>query len=219
MSTIAQFRGATPARHEPSQGAIARALLCCLALLVLGPLPQARAADGPRQVVSQDTQRTLGEEDGNSAPAVTEAFINASLADVWRLFTTAEGLRAAGAAEATVDLRLGGEIRSRHDPADGRGEPQTIVKEILAYEPERMLAMRARQPSASAPDRAAAAGAWTVIYFDSAGEGMTRVRVVGLGYRSQSESQAFAQQARQTLDRIARDYWPKCALCESEAQQ
>jgi uncharacterized protein YndB with AHSA1/START domain len=156
-----------------------------------------------------------------SEPQSTEGFINAPVSEVWRLFTTAEGYKATGVAAAAVDLRIGGEIRS-HDDARGQlGDAETLVSEILAYEPERMLALRVKQAPASFPHRSAIEGTWTVLYFNPAGENMTQVRIVGLGYGDDAPSQAlrqrFAESSRRTLDHIAKPYWPKCAKCAAEA--
>jgi uncharacterized protein YndB with AHSA1/START domain len=154
-------------------------------------------------------------------PQLTEGFINAPVAEVWRLFTTSAGYLATGAAQAEVDLRIGGEIRSHYDANGKLGDAETIVNEILAYEPQRMLAIRIKQAPASFPHRAAVAGTWTVIYFNPAGEDMTQVRIVGLGYSEEPQSQAmrkfFAEGNRWTLDHIAKRYWPKCKRCEREA--
>lgn len=154
-------------------------------------------------------------------PQVTEGFINAPVAEVWRLFTTSEGLKATGAVHAEVDLRIGGEIRSHYGTNGKLGDAETIVNEILAYHPERMLAMRIRQAPASFPHRDAIDATWTVLYFDPAGENMTRVRIVGLGYTDAPQSQAlrsyFEQGNRWTLDHIGKRYWPKCKHCVEES--
>jgi len=151
-------------------------------------------------------------------PQVTEGFVNAPVAEVWRIFTTSEGFLATGAAQADVRLAIGGEIRSHYNPQGKLGDAETIVNEILAYEPERMLTIRIKQAPASFPHRDAVAGTWTVMYFTPAGENMTQVRIVGLGYNDSPGSQAmrkfFAEGNRWTLDHIAKPYWPKCKLCE-----
>jgi uncharacterized protein YndB with AHSA1/START domain len=152
-------------------------------------------------------------------PQVTEGFVNAPVAEVWRIFTTSEGFKATGVAHASVDLRIGGTIRSHYDPKARLGDPGTIVNEILAYEPERMLAIRIKEAPASFPYRSAMQGTWTVVHFTPSGE-MTHVRIVGLGYRDDAESQAmrtfFAEGNRHTLDTIAKPFWPKCAHCQKE---
>jgi uncharacterized protein YndB with AHSA1/START domain len=155
----------------------------------------------------------------SAEPQVTEGFINAPVAEVWRLFTTAEGYKATGVAHSEVDLRVGGTIRSHYDPKGTLGDPNTIVNEILAYDPERMLAIRIREAPATFPFRNAMRSTWTVLYFAPAGD-MTQVRIVGLGYNDDPESQAmrkfFTEGNRATLDHMAKPYWPKCALCKDE---
>ncbi|GFE91318.1 SRPBCC family protein [Steroidobacter agaridevorans] len=161
------------------------------------------------------SQATLAAE-----PQVTEGFINASPAEVWRIFTTAEGYKQTGVAQAEVDFKVGGTIRTHYDPKGRLGDANTIVNEVLAYEPERMLAIRIKQPPADFKYPDAIAGTWTVIYLTPAGDNMTQVRIVGLGYTDEPQSQAlrkfFAEGNRWTLNRIAKPYWPKCAKCVAE---
>jgi uncharacterized protein YndB with AHSA1/START domain len=161
------------------------------------------------------SQATLAAE-----PQVTEGFINASPAEVWRIFTTAEGYKLTGVAYADVDFKIGGTIRTHFDAKGRLGDANTIVNEILAYEPERMLAIRIKQAPADFKYQDAVADTWTVIYLAPAGDNMTQVRMVGLGYTDAPQSQAmrkfFADANRATLDRIAKPYWPKCAKCMAE---
>lgn len=153
-------------------------------------------------------------------PQITEGFVNAAPAEVWRILTTAEGYKQAGLAQAEIDFRIGGTIRTHDDPQGRLGDARTIVQEILAYEPERMLALRIKQAPADFPHRDAVAGTWTVVYLIPAGENMTQVRIVALGHTDQPESQGLreflSERHRTTLDRIAKGYWPKCAKCAAE---
>ena len=195
MSTSPQFPAAG---DRPGHAAVLLALIVSLATLAIGPVAAAE-------------------------PQVTEGFVNAPAAEVWRLFTTAEGYKLTGVAQAEVDLRIGGVIRTHYDPKGRLGDPETISNEVLAYEPERMLAIRIKQPPASFPHRDAIDGTWTVIYMNPAGEDMTQVRIIGLGYTDSAQSQAmrkfFADGNRWTLDQIAKRYWPKCAKCMAEEAQ
>lgn len=173
------------------------ALLLCASLLACMP------ADAQQ---TQDTQ-------------VTEGFVNAPNATVWRIFTTSEGYRTTGAEQAAIDLRIGGTLDSRRGP--GRlGDADTRSDEILAYDPERMLALRNRQLPAGDPHRDAVAGTWTVIYFTPSGADMTHVRIVTLGFRDTPASQALrtavGKANRAMLDHVAQRYWPKCKLCEAQ---
>lgn len=153
-------------------------------------------------------------------PEVSETFINAPIAQVWALFTSAEGYEIAGFTAVSVDLRLGGAIQTRLQPLGGKQVEDRMVREILAYEPQRMLATRISQAPADFPHADAARSLWTVTYFTPSGDDMTHVRIVGLGYGDDAASlaarQYFALQNGTLLNSIARQYWPKCKLCEKE---
>ena len=182
------------------------------------------ASRGPRVVVITGLLlgwlTLLSRPAAAAEPEVTEGFINTSPAEVWRIFTTSEGYKLTGAALAEVDLKIGGLIRAHYNPQGKLGDAETIVNEILAYEPERMLAIRIKQPPAGFPYKDAAAGTWTVIYMNPAGDNMTQVRIVGLGYTDAPQSQAmrkfFAEGNRWTLEKIGKSYWPKCPKCVAE---
>jgi uncharacterized protein YndB with AHSA1/START domain len=150
-----------------------------------------------------------------SEPQVSEGFIAAPVAEVWRLFTTSEGYKVLGPHQAEVDLRIGGTIRAHYDPKGQLGDPETVVNEILAYDPEHMLAIRNLKPPASFRYPRERQGTWTVIYFTSLGESTTQVRIVDLGHRDDERSQAmrrlFAEGNRWTLDNIIKNYAPRCA--------
>ncbi len=155
-------------------------------------------------------------------PLVTEGFVNAPVAEVWQLFTTSTGDAKGGVAQAHVDLRIGGEIAAYYGAEGAIGDREPFVNEILAFEPQRMLAVRVKRAPPSFPQRDALDGLWTVLYFTAAGEDMTHVRIVGLGYSDEPASQAarefFARSNRSMLDAIAKRYWPKCARCAAESQ-
>jgi uncharacterized protein YndB with AHSA1/START domain len=153
-------------------------------------------------------------------PPLVDGFVNAPLSEVWRLFTSAEEYESASVNKADIDLRLGGHIRT-HAGAGELGDNNTVDDAILAFDPQHMLALRTVATPPNFPYRNALAGTWRVLYFDSAGENMTRVRLVGLGFTSDPESEAlrgyFANTQREFLDRVAKRYWPKCAHCELES--
>ena len=153
------------------------------------------------------------------APLV-DGFVNAPPNEVWRIFTTSEGYKSTGVTQADIDLKIGGHVRT-HAGTGALGDEETMDSEILAFDPEHMLALRGVHVPASFPHRAALAGTWTVLYFDNAGENMTRVRIVGVGFTDDPESQALrahlAKTDREMLDRAAKRFWPKCAHCQLES--
>src|SRR5688572_21900248 len=81
--------------------------------------------------------------DEAQGPQVTEVVIDAPVAEVWKAFTTSEGWKLLGVAQADVDFRVGGKIRTHYEADGVLGDEGSIENTILAFEPERMLAFRA----------------------------------------------------------------------------
>jgi hypothetical protein len=143
-----------------------------------------------------------GNSDGTTIS--TDAISNTPIAQTWELLTTKDGYRKLGL-NADVDLRLGGTLTVT-DPAAGA---QTRTSDILAYEPERMLALAGRSETVSTH-------LWTVIYLTPLGADMTDVRIVRLGFDNTTPPQlraALAEADRRLLDRLVAFNHPKCALC------
>lgn len=155
-------------------------------------------------------------------PPVTEGFVNAKVAEVWQRVTTSTGDAQSPPGQADRNLRIGGEIRVQY-PRENAGEPETIVGEVLAFEPERMLALRMKQAPTGFPAQAALDGLWTILYLTPSGEDMTHVRIVELGYSDEPAARAarefVAGANRRLLDTLARQYWPKCARCAAEQDE
>lgn len=182
---------------------------------------KARARAGGRSVrtllASVTLWLTLVSIGRATEPLVTEAVVNAPIETVWGLFTTAAGYAALGAAKADVDLRLGGRVRIQSDASGTLDDANSMQREILAFDPQHMLATRPAQVSADFPDREAFLKTWTVIYFNSIAGETTHVRVVTLGLDgspgSQAARAATEQRHRATLDRLVKRYRPQCAHC------
>jgi uncharacterized protein YndB with AHSA1/START domain len=121
---------------------------------------------------------------------VNEGIIPASVEEVWRVFSTAEGYKALGPALAEIDLRVGGTIRSRYRADGVLGDAETIENVILAYEPPTMIALRIQKIPATFPFKQAWARPWTVMTLTPV-EGGTRLRVASLGYGTDDESVAM----------------------------
>ncbi|MEO8098987.1 MAG: SRPBCC domain-containing protein [Acidobacteriota bacterium] len=124
---------------------------------------------------------------------VNEGVVHAPLAEVWKIFSTSEGYKATGVALAEVDLRIGGTIRTRYSPNGKLGDEETIENVILAYEPQRMLAIRIQKPPRGFPYKDAWKRTWTVITISDAGNGQTLVRAASMGFGDDEESQAMAR--------------------------
>lgn len=123
-------------------------------------------------------------------PTRHEAVLDAPPAELWRLWTTGEGLREWLAPLAEIELRLGGEMRTRYDARGTLGDAGTIVNRILAFEPERMLTLQVARPPAGFPFPQEVLAMWTVIDLEPVdGGARTRLRVTGLGF---GDGEAFA---------------------------
>ena len=143
-------------------------------------------------------------------PLVHEGLIEAPLETVWQAWTTSEGLRSWLAPHAEIDLRIGGRMRANYAADGSLDDAGTIENTILAYEPYRMLSIRVSKAPANFPFANVIGDMWTVVYFDSPQPGRTHVRVVGLGFTAEPESQAMraffddgnATTIRQLQDRL-----------------
>lgn len=153
---------------------------------------------------------------------VNEAVINAPLADVWNAFTTNEGFESWAVAHAEIDLRIGGEMRTHYDPNGVIGDKNTIINQILAFEPQRMLSIRNTRAPEGFPHAELFNKTWSVIYFDAVDDlrDRTRVRIVGMGYGDGPEWDQlynfFKAGNAQTLDELKKNFEPNATPDDPE---
>lgn len=116
-----------------------------------------------------------------------QAIVPAPLADVWRAFTTSEGLRSFAAPVAQIDFRLGGMWEASYNPEAKIGDPANIRNEIIAYEPMKMMAVRIVNTPPNFPHPEVAKAVWTVFDFEDLGFDRTRVTSSMVGWKSGPE--------------------------------
>lgn len=138
--------------------------------------------------------------------AVCERVVDASPAEVWRFYTTNAGAESWMVARASIELALGGKIKTSYDPGSKLDDDGTIVTHVLAYEPERLLATRFDVPKGAAALKLAEA-TWVVLTLEPADGGKTRVRCAHQGF---GEGEAwdrvftfFSQGNEQELGKLA----------------
>lgn len=124
---------------------------------------------------------------------VAEGVVDAPVAEVWKAWTTSSGLKAWLAPHAEIELKVGGLMRTNYDEKGKLGDAGSIENRILSFEPERMLSIQVSKPPANFPFRAIASQMWTVLYFTPTAQGKTTLRIVGLGFGSDSESQGMKE--------------------------
>ncbi|HEX7239926.1 MAG TPA: SRPBCC domain-containing protein [Longimicrobiaceae bacterium] len=126
-------------------------------------------------------------------PIVSEAVVDAPVDSVWAAWTTGDGLRSWLAPHAEIDLRVGGRMRTNYGAQGSLGDPQTIENTVLSFDPGRMLSIQVSRTPERFPFPGAIRHMWTVVYLDPVGADRTRVRVVGLGFRPDAESQRMRE--------------------------
>jgi uncharacterized protein YndB with AHSA1/START domain/uncharacterized protein YciI len=111
---------------------------------------------------------------------VREAEVSAPRAAAWRAWTTEEGLRRFFCDHPRVELRPGGpyEILFSLDAPEGERGAEGCT--VLAFEPERMLAVSWNAPPQF--PRVRRMRTQVVLWFEDAGAGRCRVRLVNHGY-------------------------------------
>jgi len=148
---------------------------------------------------------------------VLEIEIDASIDQVWDAFTTTAGLKSWAAPLADVDFKIGGKWRANYNPQGKLGDATTIENTILSYDPRRMLSIRPTRFPQGFPFVEAARQTWTVFYFSSVTKARTKVRLVGLGYTDDQQSQQlrafFLQGNKFSLQKLAQ------ALVQDEAKK
>lgn len=120
---------------------------------------------------------------------VHEGIVAAPFEEVWDALTTKQGQESWMVAHSEIELKVGGLMRTHYDPSGTLGDPQTIENEIISYDPGRMLSFRVSKAPEDFPFPQAVKNMWTVIYLEPEGVSSTRVRIVGLGFLDNGESQ------------------------------
>jgi uncharacterized protein YndB with AHSA1/START domain len=162
-------------RNHAMPTAPIRFLLAAAAFAWAGVASAADAAVVDSSRTEADGTRTLQQSIEVAAPAV----------DVWQALTTADGWRSWAAPMAHVDFRLGGIIETSYDAAATPGQPGNIRNQIVAFVPQRMMAIRNVQaPPKTAFDAATFQSLHTVLLVEPVTDRRSRVTFVQPGYRS-----------------------------------
>lgn len=113
-------------------------------------------------------------------PLDVEAVVAAPIADVWRAWTTNEGVQEFFAPETNIELAIGGPYEFFFLPDAEPGSRGAENVHILSYVPMEMLSFEWDAPP-HLPN-ARQHRTWVVLFFDPKGENETHVRLVHLGW-------------------------------------
>jgi len=143
-------------------------------------------------------------------PLVNEAVVNAPLAEVWKDFTTKEGIESWMVAKTEIDLRIGGAFRTSYSKTSNLDDDASIHHMILAYDPLKMLSYRTIKPPNNFPFPKAILDTWNVIYLEPVDASHTRVTARMMGFGDDDEStkmRAFFQMGNKTtIDSLVKKY-------------
>lgn len=141
------------------------------------------ALAAPAVANSSDIASTIVEESDGTRTLVHEAVIDAPVELVWWTLSTEEGWKSWGPGFAHFDLRHGGSIETGYHDGVERGDPRNIRHRIIAFVPERLLAIQVEHVPAGGPvDIEAVKAVWGVYELEPIGENRTRLRISGVGY-------------------------------------
>jgi len=146
-------------------------------------------------------------------PVVSVGVVDAPVRQVWTLFSTAEGAKKWMANAVKVDFRIGGSYRTSYKEDSKLDGPDTIVNDILAIDPYRMVTIRNTKAPDGFPWKAAMERCWTVIYLHDLAGKQTKVEVRMNGYDGSKESmdlkEHFAKWNQQSLDTMVKAFAKK----------
>ena len=143
-------------------------------------------------------------------PLVTVASVDAPISEVWKAWTTTEGITSWMVPSGVVDLRIGGHLRTSYTKGSKLDGADVIENTIICYDPMRMLSIKTTKVPERFPFKTAMQNAWTVIYFEPVGEAKTKVLVRMNGYDATPESEQmkrfFKAGNQATLDALVRRF-------------
>lgn len=123
-------------------------------------------------------------------PVVTEGVVNAPLDAVWKAFTEKSVIEQWMVAKTEIELKVGATWRTSYTKDSNLNDDMSIHHTILAYDPGRMLAFRTIKIPVNFP-YPAVTNTWTVVYFESAGAGKTRVIARMMGFEDNEQGRGM----------------------------
>lgn len=172
--------------------------------------------------IAQKSDKTLADSEAMlnlataTQPLVHFATVNAPVKDVWNAYTTTKGIKSWMVAEGTVDLRIGGLMRTSYTAGSDLTGKDVIENKIISFDPERMFAIQTVRFPDGFPFKTAISKVWTVLYFEPVGAKQTKVICRMLGWDGTDEStqmrKFFMRGNQQELDELQKHFGKKPTL-------
>jgi len=135
--------------------------------------------------------------------------VNATCDEVWRAWTTLEGIRRFFAPDARLEIRPHGRYEILFDPEKPEGLKGAEGCTVLSYVPQKMLSFTWGAPPRFPKARKEIAQ-WVVLFFEEAGPKQTLVRFQEFGWKDDNEGRKvyeyFDRAWDTVLARLARSF-------------
>lgn len=175
-------------------------LLCAVAAVLVLHVHAAHAqSDPPAQAPPAGDQASTIE---------VERIINASLEDVWRVWTTTHGMSDVLGVPVNIDLRIGGPFEIHFSPTAPEGSRGSEGCKVLSFLPQRMLSFSWNAPPEFPAVRNGDRKTTVVVLFESIDSDRTRVRLHHLDWPTVAEAGSAAAEWQGTHEYFARA-WPR----------
>lgn len=133
--------------------------------------------------------------------------INASVDNLWKAYTTAEGWKKWVTPVVDIDFRINGTIKSNYDSTSKIGDKGTIVNHILNYIPYKQITMQAELEE-NFPQfmKGEEKNLYSIVYFEKLRKNKTKLIVYGIGYKNEKQwrdlLKFFIQANEMTLNKL-----------------
>lgn len=136
-----------------------------------------------------------------------ETIVNAPVAEVWKKWTTSEGITSFLETPSKIELRHGGAFEIYFAPDAPEGQRGSEGCTVLSWLPERMLSITWNAPPKYPGVRHGDRHTFVVVWLDAIDPVTTRVRLTHDGWPSDDEAGALAEEWKGTRDYFVKA-WP-----------
>ena len=157
-------------------------IFCC------SPLLAQTDSEGTKKRVASKVDTTHAD----NMVLIQSFVVNVNLDSVWNAYTTKKGMESWAAANAAVDLRVNGTVKTTYKKSIAVGDPGTITLHLLNFVPKRMLTLQA-ELSENFPEfmRADEKNLYNTVLFEALNDSQTKVTSYGIGYRNNEKYQSL----------------------------